>query len=211
MQLHPNSYAYLHTLFIAYREILGVELTFDDVHFFYNFKHRTRETPSFCYFESVPKRKIISTPFSSKAGDSRLEWFYIKQQSGCARRWTKSSKALIFWTRTLYTWIINLTCFPFLFAVDNPKQISDQVFFDRMHRLLNGDQKFLTIDEVLKDEYLHFHGLLSVFRSIGHGTVPYAYIPPVETVPEIGEGSGIPASSSSNFTFSLFHTRWRTG
>jgi len=96
MQLHPNSYAYLHTLFIAYREILGVELTFDDVHFFYNFKHRTRETPSFCYFESVPKRKIISTPFSSKAGDSRLEWFYIKQQSGCARRWTKSSKALIF-------------------------------------------------------------------------------------------------------------------
>ena len=96
MQLHPNSYAYLHTLYIAYREILGIELTFDDVHFFYNFKHRTRETPSFCYFESVPKRKIISAPFSSKAGDSRLEWFYVKQQPGCARRWTKSSKALIF-------------------------------------------------------------------------------------------------------------------
>ena len=81
--------------------------------------------------------------------------------------------------------------FSFLFAVDNPKQVSDQAFFDRMHRLLNGDQKFLTVDEVLKDEYLHFHGLLSVFRSIGHGTVPYAYIPPVETVPEIGQGSGI--------------------
>ena len=61
-----------------------------------------------------------------------------------------------------------------------------------MHQLLNGDQKFLTIDEVLKDEYLHFHGLLSVFRSIGHGTVPYAYIPPVEVVPETREGSGVP-------------------
>ena len=61
-----------------------------------------------------------------------------------------------------------------------------------MHQLLNGDQKFLTIDEVLKDEYLHFHGLLSVFRSIGHGTAPYVYIPPVEVVPETGEGSGVP-------------------
>ena len=87
-----------------------------------------------------------------------------------------------------------MTCSSFLFAVDNPKQISDQVFFDRMHRLLNGDQKFLTIDETLKDEYLHFHGLLSVFRSIGHGTVPYAYIPPVEVVPETGEGLGIPTA-----------------
>ena len=91
MQLLPNAYAYLYTLYIAYREILGEEPTFDDIHFFYNFKHRTQETPSFSYFESVPKRKIILLPFSSKAGDPKPEWFYIKQQPGCGRRWTKSS------------------------------------------------------------------------------------------------------------------------
>ena len=77
----------------------------------------------------------------------------------------------------------------FSFAVDNPKQISDQLYFDRLHRLLNGDQKFLTIDEVLKDEYLHHHGLLSITRSIGHGSGPYVYIPPVDIIPETGSGS----------------------
>ena len=58
-----------------------------------------------------------------------------------------------------------------------------------MHRILNGDQKFLTIDEVLKDEYLHHHRLLSITRSIGHGPGPYVYIPPVNVIPEMGESS----------------------
>ena len=34
MQLHSNSYAYLYTLYIAYKEVLGIEPTFDDIHFF---------------------------------------------------------------------------------------------------------------------------------------------------------------------------------
>ena len=79
-----------------------------------------------------------------------------------------------------------------LFAVDNPKQISDQLYFDRMHRLLNGDQKFLTIDKVLKDEYLHHHELLSITRSICHGSGPFVYIPSVDIIPETGEGSKSP-------------------
>ena len=61
-----------------------------------------------------------------------------------------------------------------------------------MHQHLNGDQKFLTIDEVLKDEYLHLHGLLSITHSIGHGTGPYVYIPPVDVIPETSEGSRAP-------------------
>ena len=61
-----------------------------------------------------------------------------------------------------------------------------------MHWHLNGDQKFLTIDEILKDEYLHLHGLLSITRSIGHGTGPYVYIPLVDVIPETGESSKAP-------------------
>ena len=52
MQLHPNAYAALYTLYIAYAEILHTELTFKDLKFFYLFKHRSSATPNFSFFES---------------------------------------------------------------------------------------------------------------------------------------------------------------
>ena len=59
MQLHPNAYSALYTLYIAYAEILHTELTFKDLKFFYLFKHRSSATPNLSFFESVANRKVL--------------------------------------------------------------------------------------------------------------------------------------------------------
>ena len=91
MQLHPNAYASLYTLYIAYAEILHTELTFRDLTFFYLFKHRSSANPNFSFFESVANRKVLYDGYSN-IGDPKSDWFYIKRQAGCSRRWLKSSK-----------------------------------------------------------------------------------------------------------------------
>ena len=91
MQLHPNAYAGLYTLYIAYEEILHTELTFKDLKFFYLFKHRSSTTPKFSFFESVANRKVLSDGHSN-IGDPKADWFYIQRHAGCSRRWLKSSK-----------------------------------------------------------------------------------------------------------------------
>ena len=91
MQLHPNAYASLYTLCIAYAEILRTGLTFRDLTFFFLFKHRSSATPNFSFFESVANRKVLYDGYSN-IGDPKSDWFYIKKQAGCSRRWIKSSK-----------------------------------------------------------------------------------------------------------------------
>ena len=95
MQLHPNAYASLYTLYIAYAEILHAELKFRDLTFFFLFKHRSSATPNFSFFESVANRKILYDGYSN-IGDPKSDWFYIRKQAGCSRRWLKSSKLLSF-------------------------------------------------------------------------------------------------------------------
>ena len=91
MQLHPNASAALYTLYIAYAEVLQTELTFKDLTFYNHFKHRSTGAPNFSFFESVANRKILYDGYSN-IGDPKSDWFYIRKQAGCSRRWLKSSK-----------------------------------------------------------------------------------------------------------------------
>ena len=73
MQLHPNAYAALYTLYIAYAEILQTELTFKDLKFYYLFKHRSTATPNFSFFESVVNRKVLFDGYRN-IGDPKADW-----------------------------------------------------------------------------------------------------------------------------------------
>lgn len=83
MQFHPIACGNLLSLYYLYMRYLGYPPTFDDLAFLFHFKHNEKQSPSLLYFKDARGWKIIEE-ISSKVGDPRREWFWVRGQPGCA-------------------------------------------------------------------------------------------------------------------------------
>lgn len=84
-QLHPNGYASINSLFIAFMECLHRPPLPIEIRYLFNFKTRG-DYPSFTFLEAVRNCQVITGSWT-RLSYYRTEWFYVRCPPGFARRW----------------------------------------------------------------------------------------------------------------------------
>ena len=84
-QLHPNGYALINSLFIAFMECLHRPPLPIEIRYLFNFKTRG-DYPSFTFLEAVRNCQVVTGSWT-RLSYYRTEWFYVRCPPGFARRW----------------------------------------------------------------------------------------------------------------------------